>query len=166
MPETNELAKLIQLIRGFDTAMLVTHAPDGRLRARPMQVARVEDSAELWFLTGNDSPKVQEIQSDSHVQVVFQEERDHYVALAGLANLSHDRGKLDQLWKEGFKAWFPNGKDDPNICLIQVQPTEGEYWDNAGTQKIKYAIDSVRAYVTGDTPHIEEGAQHGRLSLS
>jgi general stress protein 26 len=36
------------------------------------------------------------------------------------------------------RAYFPNGKDDPELVLLQVQAEEGEYWDNQGAQGLKY----------------------------
>ena len=39
-----ESEKFHELLKGFDTAVLVTHAGEGRLRARPMVVAPVDDN--------------------------------------------------------------------------------------------------------------------------
>src|SRR5215207_5477177 len=39
------------LIKEFDTAMLVTRNADDRLEARPMAIADVEETNDLWFIT-------------------------------------------------------------------------------------------------------------------
>ena len=28
------------------------------------------------------------------------------------------------------KVWFTEGKDDPRITLIEIEPEHGYYWDN------------------------------------
>jgi general stress protein 26 len=33
------------------------------------------------------------------------------------------------LLESGDKAYFPNGKDDPNIGLIKVKVYQAEYWE-------------------------------------
>ena len=54
---------LSQLLEGFDTAMLVTRAADGRLHARPMAVAALRADADAYFVASIDSPKVAEVRS-------------------------------------------------------------------------------------------------------
>jgi len=36
---------------------------------------------------------------------------------------------IDQLWNAFAKAWFQEGKDDPNISVIKIIPDEAYYWD-------------------------------------
>ena len=36
----------------------------------------------------------------------------------------------DELWDPMVKVWFTEGKDDPRITLIKVEPDYGYYWDN------------------------------------
>jgi general stress protein 26 len=154
-----------KLLSEFHTAMLVTHAANGRLRARPMAIARVEDDCRLWFFTTAESAKSHEIQADTHVHIVCQKDRSAYLSLSGRAALVRDPGVVGEIWKESFRVWFPDGIDDPNIELIVVNPEEGEFWDSEGFNKIKYLFASAKAYVTGTTPKVEEGEQHGRVSL-
>ena len=72
---------------------------------------------------------------------------------------------MEELWREPFKAWFPKGKDDPELALVSVTPQDGEYWDTEGLKKIKYLFEAAKAYATGTTPHIDEGEQHAKVKL-
>jgi general stress protein 26 len=130
-----------------------------------MAVAKVEEDSGLWFFTGNDTAKTHEIETDTHVHIVCQNDRSSYLSLSGRASLITDKAKIAELWQEPYRTWFPGGKDDLNIALIAVTPLEGEYWDNGGANKWKYLFETVKAYATHTTPHIEEGEQHGRVSL-
>lgn len=147
MSETNK-EHLYRVLKDFDTAMLITRASTGELRARPMAMAKTEPDADLWFATPLDSAKVDEIQRDSHINVAFQG-RDKFVSISGRAEVVKDRAKIDELWNEMWKVWFPEGKDDPNLALLRVEATKGEYWDNAGTNKFKFLFDTAKAYLTG-----------------
>ena len=157
-------SKLVELLRQFSTAMLVTHEADGRLRARPMAIAQVEDSGKLWFVSGDDTAKVHEIIVDTRVHLTLQKDRSVYLSINGHATLIHDRAKVDEVWNESFKVWFQEGKSDPNLVLISVEPEDAEYWDNHGWKKVKYLFQAAKAYLTHSTPEIEED-KHGMLKL-
>jgi general stress protein 26 len=154
-------AHLKELLTSFDNAMLITHSGE-QTHARPMAVAEVEGTNIVWFVTGNHSPKAEEIRDDSRASATFQSS-DKFVALSGIAQLSSDKAKIEQLWKPSWKAWFPNGKDDPNIALIRLNVTDAEFWDNAGTKGIRYAFEAAKAVLTGTTPQQVEG-QHARVN--
>jgi general stress protein 26 len=162
---TNDHHKLVELLREFSTAMLITHDGDRHLRARPMAIAEVEDSGKIWFLSGEDTAKVHEILNDTHVHLTLQRDRSIYLSINGLANLVHDRSKLHELWDESFRMWFPEGMQDPNLVLIAVEPIDAEYWDNHGWQKVKTLYRAAKAYVTGKGGLQEEQPVHGTLQL-
>ena len=82
---------------------------------------------------------------------------------AGLVR--RDRAKIDEFWKEVYKVWFPKGKEDPELTLVAVEPSEGEYWDDEGFKRIKYLFEAAKAYATGTKPEIDEGEEHAKVRL-
>jgi general stress protein 26 len=165
MPQ-DAVAQIRELLQSFDTALLVTEGGHGQpCRARPMAVAHVEPDCSLWFFTGRDSGKVHEIQEDSHVLIACQNDHSRYLSLSGTATLIFDHAKASELWSESYRSWFPRGVDDPDLLLIYVRPVQAEFWDNQGMNAVRYAFETVRAYVTGDRPQVEEGEQHGRVAF-
>jgi len=156
--------KLVELLREFSTAMLITHESDDRLRARPMAIAQVEDDGKVWFLSAEGTAKVHEILKDTRVHLSLQKDRSIYLSINGRATLIHDRAKVEELWQESFKVWFPEGKDDPTLVLISVEPEDAEYWDNHGWKKVKYLFQAAKAYLTKSTPETED-EKHGMLQL-
>lgn len=155
--------KFIELLRSFDNAMLVSHAAGDSMHARPMAVAETGDDGSIWFLTGADTTKTFEIARDTEVAAVMQSSAK-YLSVTGTAELSRDRGHIHRLWKEAFKVWF-DGKDDPNIVLIRLQPSAAEYWDNRGFQGLKLALRYAKAYITGEEPRgeAEDVKTHAKL---
>jgi general stress protein 26 len=146
-----EREKLVDLLREFDTGFLVTRTEEGTLHGRPMAVADVRDNGTLYFAADLHSPKVAELENDAGVGVFFQS-KNRWISLAGVAVVVHDRSLIDELWSESWKVWFPKGKDDPSVCLIEVLPSSGEYWDQSGAQGIQYSFEAIKAYMTGEPP--------------
>jgi general stress protein 26 len=162
---TDPNKKLRELLKDFDMAMLVTIANDGQLRSRPMAVADTDDNGTLWFMTQSDSPKIDEIAHDSHVNVAMQSSTK-YLSISGTATPVKDRAKIAELWNEAWKTWFPEGKDDPKLMLVKVQGDKGEYWDNSGSSGIKYLIEAGKAYLSGTRPDVESDPKiHGKVEL-
>lgn len=150
---------LKKLLGGFDTAMLVTRSADGGMRSRPLAIAEKRDDEALYFATAAESPKVAEIETDPHVNVTLQDGR-RYVSLSGVARLVRDRGLVERLWSEGWKVWFPQGREDPSLRILVVEPTEAAYWDNSGAHGLKYLFEAAKAYVTGTKPASDEDETH------
>ncbi len=140
-PDDDE--RFYERLKEFETGMLVTHAGDA-VHARPMSIADVEPDCDLWFITGQDTPKVHEIEANGHVEVICQN-GDSYLTISGTARLVKDRAKLDELWRESMRTWFPRGKEDPTLVLVALTAEEGDYWDHAGMSKLKYLASSQSA---------------------
>jgi general stress protein 26 len=149
LSDSEKRERLKELMGDFDTAMLVTRTADGGLRSRPLSIAHNEDDPErLYFSTAVDSPKVRELEADPRVGVCMQDKRK-FVSVTGVARLVTDRALIDKLWSEAWKVWFPQGKDDPSLCILIVEPSEAAYWDAAGLEGVKYLFEMAKAYVTG-----------------
>ena len=157
-------AHLYDLLKDFDTAMVVTRGSDGVMHARPMGVAELTAGGDAFFVTKVNSPKAMQIQVDPAVTLSFQSARQ-FASVSGTATVVRDPALVERLWKESWKVWFPQGKTDPEIAMIQFDAKEGEYWDAAGVQGLKFVFDAVKAYATGLTPPPDE-AQNAKVPLS
>lgn len=161
--ENGSREKLMEVMKSFRNAMLVTQASDKTLRSRPMALMRTEENGDMWFMTAFESGKVHDIETNPEVNVTMQE-GSKFLSITGRGDISRDRAKIDELWSEPCKIYFPKGKDDPDLALIRVTANEGEYWDNEGVNRMKFLFEAVKAYVTGTTPDFDKG-QHGSVSL-
>jgi general stress protein 26 len=165
MSDEDKRERIKQLLAEFTTAMLVTRAPDGGLRARPLSIAGTREDGGLYFSTAVDSSKVHEIEDDPHVNVALQSGR-RCVSLTGTASVVRDRSLIDRLWSESWRIWFPQGKDDPSLCLLVVQPSEAAYWDMSGTRGLKYLLEMAKGYLTRQRPSSDSDEGHtGHVKL-
>ena len=156
-----EMQKIADKIKDIKTAMLVTLEEDGCLRSRPMQLLQIEGK-DLLFLTGYQSGISHEVAHDSHVNLSFADERNMvFVSLSGKATVSKDQATIDELWKPAYKAWFPEGKDDPNIAVLRVSVDHAEYWDSP-SGPVVYAIQLAKSILTGDR---SDPGDHEKVNL-
>ena len=155
-------AHLHDVVEDFDVAMLVTHTANA-IHARPMAIAKLDDGLGAYLVTDINSFKVEEVNANPHAVLTFQSSKQ-FASVRGEIAVLQDRQLIEKLWKEAWKVWFPAGKSDPNIALLRFTAHDGEYWDNAGMQGIKYVYDAAKAYFTGETPKTDE-AQHAKVPL-
>jgi general stress protein 26 len=149
MNPSEQKKHLYDLLKDFSTAMLASRTADNSLHARPMAVAELKADAHAYFVTDVRSPKVSEIEAHPVVLVTFQSSSE-FATLYGSASVVRDPALIDRLWSEAWRVWFPGGKDDPNLVMISVAPKSGEYWDNSGTEGVKYIFEGLKAYFKGE----------------
>lgn len=144
------VAKLRDLIKKIDFAMLTTADDDGTLRSRPMSTnGEIEFDGDLWFFTHASSHKVEEIERRPQVCASFADPgKQNYVSMSGRAELVRDKNKIKELWKPELKAWFPAGPDDPEVALLKIHVSKAEYWD-APSSLVAHVFGLVKATVTG-----------------
>ena len=147
---TNQaIKKVAELIKNIKLAMMTTVDADGTLHSRPMGTQDKEFDGTLYFLTGKGSQKIAELRQDSHVNIAYANpDKNQWVSVAGTATASRDQQKIDELWSPFHKAWFPEGKDDPNIMVIRVDVDSVEYWEAASSKMVQVA-GLVKSLVTG-----------------
>lgn len=150
--------KIAELVKGIHICMMTTVATDGSIDARPMAVQNKPFDGTLWFLTRSTSGKVEEVKEDHHVTLSFADpSNSKYITLKGKASVSQDRSKIHDLWNVMYKAWFPKGEDDPNIAVVQVDVSEGDYWEASSSKVLFYAKYAIAAVSGGTVPVGEQG---------
>ena len=163
---TNQRSEAIEKLKGFlegiDFAMLTT-INDGKLHSRPMSTQELDENGQLWFFTSGDSRKIGEIEADNRINVAYSDpDGNTYVSVFGTAEVVKDRAKIEELWSPIYKAWFPEGLDDPKICLLKIQVEDAEYWD-APNSKIVQLVGFAKALITGKEADMGD---HGTVKVN
>ena len=130
---TNEdaVSKLRELISEIHLGMMTTH--DGEnLRSRPMALIGLESSGDMWFITSSKTHKVDEIQKYPQSNISFVDNNSQkYVSVSGKLSIVNDRKRLESCWKPAYKAYFPRGMEDKDLCLLKFTIEQAEYWDSS-----------------------------------
>jgi general stress protein 26 len=150
------------LLSEFKNGMLVTRTGEV-MHARPMHVAGLSNDGCVYLATSIASPKVDEITAQPNVLLTFQA-NSQFVMLSGKATVTRDRAMIEKLWSDTWKVWFPGGKDDPELCLLEIHPGEGEYWDNSGAKGVRYMIEGLKAIFQERKPETD-ASQHAKVDL-
>lgn len=102
-------------------------AADGKSHAEPLTAQLDQDQVDtLFFFIGKDNrlagggPVMAQFVSKGH---------DFFACLAGNARIDNDRALIDKLWDKQVEAWFPGGKEDPNLALLRVDIDSAELWE-------------------------------------
>jgi general stress protein 26 len=142
--------ELNDLIRGIQFAMLTTVRPNGALHSCPMATQEVDTEGHLWFFTRTDTDKVEALRGDKRVCVSYADpDGQRYVSVTGIGDLIRSEAKARELWNPLYKAWFPQGLDDPNLVLIKVLVEDAEYW-HAPEGRMVQLLGFAKAAITGE----------------
>jgi len=148
------LDELRAMLAELDTAMLVTAQADGSLRARPMalQDPSAIPDCDLWFVTSEDTPKVDEIERDAHVNVsAFRPSDSAYVSISATARIVRDPLLVQRLWRPDWRLWFSSDeRTDGRIVILKLRVHHAEYWrPEGGRLRVLYSL--ARAALTDET---------------
>ena len=156
---SNDMRKLAELIEGIDVAMLATHAEDGSIVSRPLQVLELDRNGEFVFFTAIDSIKVAQLDEHADVNLAFVDPHRHrYVSVRGNARVDREPRTVDELWSLPQKVFFPAGKDDPHLVVLRVSVRDAAYWEPAGGV-VARALDFMHGLVS------EQPADLGRHGI-
>lgn len=118
--------------------------------SRPMTALIENDTGPIWFFVGTPNAVVDNL-SQSHRAVAAFSSKDHdlFASIHGNLSVDSDRSVIDRLWNPFIAAWF-DGKDDPKLVLLRLDPEHAEIWLNESTMlagvKMLFGHDPKKDY--------------------
>lgn len=111
--------------------------------AAPMTAQLDKDANHaIWFFTSRDNrfatlgPATATYASKGH---------DLFARFFGVLSEETSRDRLDKQWSNMVEAWFPGGKDDPNLLLLRLDLGNASIWSGElgllGTAKMTLGLD-------------------------
>lgn len=85
-----------------------------------------------------------------------------FLSISGTVRATRDPDRINDLWTDIQELWFPKGRNDPTLILLEVVPTFAEYWDRSGVEAVKFMFDAAKSRLTGRTLGEDEG-KHAKL---
>lgn len=144
---------LQDILEDMSTVMMTT-SPYGTLagcRSRPMSIAKRGESGILYFLTSAETSQVRDLRRDD-LGMCTGQSKAAFVTLLGTFNVEYDRALIHEVWSKAAEAWFPKGKQDPDLRVIVFRPRTAELWDVSGVRGIAYLIDVAKSWLTKEQP--------------
>lgn len=157
--EREALAQMKKVIGEIKFCMMTTATPEGHLISRPMTALETDVQGAIWFFASLESEQTVSLDMDENVNLAFADPADSkYLSISGTAEVIRDREAVEKLWNPLAAAWFPEGKNDPLLCLIKVRPTSAEYWESPG--KVTQLFGIAKAIFTRTR---YSGGEHAKL---
>jgi general stress protein 26 len=159
---TQALKKFKELIEEVKICMFITNTTGDDEHTRPMATIETENDGTLWFFTDARSIKVEEVNKQRAVHLVYAHPgKSTYLDVWGSAEIVADRQQVIDKWSPIVKAWFPDGIADPNLALLKVQPYEAYYWEAESGKMVEF-FKMAASIVTGK--RLAEGTE-GSLNI-
>jgi general stress protein 26 len=126
--------------------------------AEPLTAQLDDDQVDtLYFFIGKDNRAAKG--GPAMVQFVAKG-HDFFACLSGTARIDNDFAQIDKLWSKQVEAWFPGGKDDPNLALLRFDIDSAEMWETdislAGRVKMLF----------GGTIRSDEASSHAKVQTT
>jgi general stress protein 26 len=143
---TAERRRVRALIERAGVTMLMNVDERGTHVGRPMLPLFIEGDPHVYFLTHQSSRKVTQVAARPQVGLAAIG-GSCYVVMAGSAEVSRDADLIRRLWSPTYRAWFPEGKDDPEATVIRVSVERVDYWEPPRSSLMRL-VQAVEAIVT------------------
>lgn len=104
---------------------------DGHAQPMTAIVDETDGGPYLYFFTTKTNTIVREMQENSRAIATFVSKgHDVWATINGTLMKHQDRATIDRLWNSHVAAWYPEGKDDPSLQLIRLDPESAQIWLN------------------------------------
>lgn len=119
--------------------------------ARPMTaLIEGEEGGPIWFFTSHDNAMLAKLGDGKRViATLCGKGHDLFASIAGTLREATDAVMIERLWNPFIAAWF-EGKDDPAIVLMRLDPEHAQIWLNESSLlagiKLVFGVDPKKDY--------------------
>lgn len=136
---------------------VMVHLTDEHAHSLPMtaQLDRDADHA-FWFYTTRDNRLAKG--GDAMAQFVAKG-HDLFACIAGTLREETDAAVIDRYWSKQVEAWYPGGRNDPNLLMLRLDLKEAEIWTS------DLGVKGLFKLVTGQPIKPQEAGRHAQVAL-
>jgi len=163
LQDLEAIAKFKELVDEVSICMFTTLDDEANLSSRPMITSSVDEEGNVWFFTNEFSEKISELSKDNLVHLIYSHPvKNIYVDVKGTCSVLIDKMKMKELWSSKLETWFPEGIEDPRLCLVKVSTETAHFW-NHSSSKMGLLFQMIRSITKGDKYRENE---RGKLDLT
>jgi general stress protein 26 len=106
--------------------MVMLQLDNNESSAAPMTAQLDKDAnSAIWFFTGRDN----HFAAMGRATATYQSKgHDVFCRFSGVLSEETSRERLDKQWSSFVEAWFPGGKDDPNLLMLRMDLGDASIW--------------------------------------
>ena len=108
------------------SSLVMLQLDDDAESAAPMTAQLdAEANSAIWFFTGRNS----RFAAMGTATATYQSKgHDVFSRFSGVLSEETSRERLDKQWNNFVEAWFPGGKNDPNLLMMRMDLGEASIW--------------------------------------
>jgi len=127
---------------------------DGRSHMQPMTAFCDKEQNAIWFFTKTTTDLASQTGQGHYAMfTIMAKDQEFQTCIGGDLRPDHDRAKIDAFWNPMVSAWFPDGKDDPELTLLKLTPADAQVWVSRGGP-LRYVFETVKANLTHTKPDV------------
>ncbi len=131
MKNAEQIKSVIDVVKSCDDVILATFGENGYPDARHIMNAmnKNTDTLNLYFLTGSDTPKYDQIKKNPKSCLYYFNPVTRYsVRLYGVIEFIDDKKLKKQFWHDEYARYGYSGFDDPKFVLMRFIAQSYKYY--------------------------------------
>lgn len=125
---------------------------------QPMTAYLEPERRAIWFFARRDNDVVKGAHGGARAMfTVVDKDQKVWACLGGEVSEQHDRDRIERYWTPVAAAWFPEGKDDPELTLVRFDVDDAQVWV-AQEGPVRFAYEIAKANMTKTEPDVGETA--------
>ena len=121
---------------------------------QPMTAFCEPQTGDLWFFTRTSTDLARAVEGGADAMFIVQAKDQAFQAcVGGRIQLSHDASRIDKYWNAVVAAWFPDGRDDPQLTLLRLQAADAQVWLSESSP-IKFFWEIGKANLNKSEPDV------------
>lgn len=130
----SDVPQLINLIDGNSVGMLTCLDYGGALVSKPITPLLIDNDGIIWFFIDLHTGKAGHL---CNANLSFAEKHSEtYISLSGSCEVNKNQARIESLWADSSKTWFPDGPRSINLALLKFSPYSAECWDVAQSKMV------------------------------
>jgi general stress protein 26 len=121
---------------------------------QPMTAYCDEKEGAIWFFVKRDNDLIKEsFAGHAAMFCIMAKDQEFQACVGGELSEDRDRGKIGKFWNAIAGAWFPDGKDDPDLTLLKFVPSDAQVWASH-SGPVRFAWEIAKANATHSVPDV------------
>ncbi len=113
--------------RMADSPLLMVALTETGGHSEPLTAQLDRDQADrLWFFVSRHNRLAP---GGKAIAQFVSKGHDYFACLAGNVSVDNDPAMIDKHWSQQVQSWFPQGKQDPDLCLLRFDIQDAELWE-------------------------------------
>ena len=157
--ETEPRTQLLSEIKGARCVML--GSPNESELPQPMapqidesMIERAAGDAVIYFFSDNTSDLGKAVLANPGATVTATHiDTDYQAALRGSIREATTPELVERFWNPIAASWYPGGKDDPKLIMLEFRPETAAIWASSGNP-LKFLYETAKANLTDTLPDV------------